>query len=77
MHNRISNIRFSWEGSSLELRSIQKENTPARQLRSMAMVPLLAPQASWQNQLYRMAYEKAVADLTPPRHFDRFFSVWN
>ena len=33
--------------------------------------------ASWQEQVYRLAYQKALADTAPPRHFARFFSVWN
>lgn len=44
---------------------------------SMVMVPLLGTQPGWQAELYRRAYEKAVADLAPPRHMLRFFSVWN
>ncbi|HEY2893534.1 MAG TPA: hypothetical protein VGJ16_04955 [Pirellulales bacterium] len=46
---------------------------------STAMVAVsLAPQAvTWQQTLYQMAYQKAVAQLAPPRHHSRFFSVWN
>jgi hypothetical protein len=43
---------------------------------TMVMMPniTLAP---WQEQVYRLAYQKALADTAPPRHFARFFSVWN
>jgi hypothetical protein len=44
---------------------------------SMVMVPVMAQQATWQAQLYQLAYQQAVAALTPPRHHRRFFSVWN
>jgi hypothetical protein len=46
---------------------------------STAMVAVsLAPQAiTWQQTLYQLAYQKAVAQLAPPRHHSRFFSVWN
>ena len=46
---------------------------------STAMVAVtLAPQAiTWQQTLYQMAYQKAVAQLAPPRHHSRFFTVWN
>ncbi len=45
--------------------------------RSMILVPAMAGPASWQAQLYRIAYERAIADLAPPAHFRRYFSVWN
>jgi hypothetical protein len=41
------------------------------------LVPLMGTPAGWQAELYRRAYEKAVADLAPPRYLSRFFSVWN
>lgn len=43
---------------------------------TMVMVPSVTL-ASWQAQVYRLAYQKALADTAPPRHFTRFFSVWN
>ena len=42
----------------------------------MVLVPGVVA-APWQAQIYRLAYEKALADTAPPRHFARFFSVWN
>jgi hypothetical protein len=44
---------------------------------SVVMVPCATNQVAWQAQLYRLAYERAVAQLAPPRHLRRFFSVWN
>lgn len=44
---------------------------------SLVMVPLMGTSPGWQAELYRRAYEKAVADLAPPRYLSRFFSVWN
>jgi len=44
---------------------------------SMICVPVMAPAANWQAYLYQMAYARAVAELAPPRHHRRFFSVWN
>jgi hypothetical protein len=43
---------------------------------SMVLIPGVV-QTSWQAQVYRLAYEKALADTAPPRHLSRFFSVWN
>jgi hypothetical protein len=43
----------------------------------MIYLPVVAPLANWQAYLYQMAYQRAVADLAPPRHHRRFFSVWN
>ncbi|HEX3726082.1 MAG TPA: hypothetical protein VHV08_07550 [Pirellulales bacterium] len=50
---------------------------PASHPTSLVMMPCMMPQAPWQAQLYRLAYEQAVAQTAPPRHFSRFFSVWN
>jgi len=44
---------------------------------SLVIVPVPLQQSQWQAELYRWAYERALADLAPPRHFPRFFSVWN
>jgi len=43
----------------------------------MIIVPVTVHPGSWQAQLYRMAYEQARAELAPPRHHTRFFTVWN
>jgi hypothetical protein len=43
----------------------------------MVYVPVVAQAANWQTYLYQMAYQQAVAELAPPRHHRRFFSVWN
>jgi hypothetical protein len=40
------------------------------------LVPDPAQQAAWQ-QIYRLASERARQSLQPPRHHERFFSVWN
>ena len=40
-------------------------------------VPMAVHPATWQAQLYRMAYEQALVDLAPPGHHRRFFSSWN
>lgn len=50
--------------------------TPTRST-AMVIVPLMVRQGTWQAELYRLAYERALADLTPPWHHRRFFSVWN
>ena len=39
--------------------------------------PGLAALSLWQQQIYRMAYEKARRDCEVPRHYRRLFSVWN
>jgi hypothetical protein len=49
----------------------------ARPQGGMMVVPMMIGQAHFQAQLYRLAYEQALADLAPPRHHRRFFSVWN
>jgi hypothetical protein len=35
------------------------------------------PHAAWQAQLYQAAYQRARAQAEVPRHYRRFFSVWN
>ena len=47
---------------------------PAGQYMLVAAAP---QQVIWQQQLLRIAYERARAALQPPRHHARFFSVWN
>jgi hypothetical protein len=37
----------------------------------------MGQQAAWQAQLYQAAYERARAAAEVPRHYRRFFSVWN
>ncbi len=43
----------------------------------IAPVFMLGPHAAWQAQLYQAAYERARAAAEVPRHYRRFFSVWN
>ena len=43
----------------------------------VALGPANSQLAQWQAQIFRWAYQQAVADLAPPEHFRRFFSVWN
>jgi hypothetical protein len=43
----------------------------------MVLMPATSEQAYWHAQLYRMAYQRAVADREPPRYMQRFFAVWN
>ena len=49
----------------------------AGSLPAMVMVPCPVQQASWQAQLYQLAYQRAVAQMAPPRGAERYFSVWN
>jgi hypothetical protein len=74
--NRISRY---FEAESLPTWDSESEQSPSTrsQLAGMVLVPAMAAGASWQGELYRMAYEQAVIDLEPPRHFDRYFSAWN
>jgi hypothetical protein len=44
---------------------------------AMVMVPCPVQQASWQAQLYQLAYQRAVAQVAPPRSVDHYSSVWN
>jgi hypothetical protein len=37
----------------------------------------VAPAAQWQWQLYQAAYEQARRAAAVPRHYRRFFAVWN
>ncbi|HEY1785782.1 MAG TPA: hypothetical protein VGG30_09550 [Pirellulales bacterium] len=37
----------------------------------------VAPAAQWQWQLYQAAYEQARLAAAVPRHYRRFFAVWN
>jgi hypothetical protein len=51
-------------------------NAQAANAQAMVLMPSVSL-ASWQEQVYRLAYQKALVDTAPPRHFARFFSVWN
>lgn len=37
----------------------------------------VSPAAQWQWQLYQAAYEQARRAAAVPRHYRRFFAVWN
>lgn len=39
--------------------------------------PQIATAQSWQQEIYRQAYEQAVAAVQVPRHHRLLFSVWN
>jgi hypothetical protein len=39
--------------------------------------PQLAGGSAWQQEIYRLAYERAKAALQVPRHHRRLFCVWN
>lgn len=75
-HNRISQYSDAQSISSPadELHTLSRQLVGAT---SLVMVPAAAQQVAWQTQLYAIAYQRALADLAPPRHQNRFFSVWN
>ena len=76
-HNRISHWNRIAAYQPVAEFSTASTAASAGASTSMVYVPLMAPQAVWQAQLYKLAYEKAAADLAPPRHYRRFFSIWN
>ncbi len=39
--------------------------------------PQLAAASGWQQEIYRLAYERAKAAAEIPRHHRRLFCVWN
>jgi hypothetical protein len=39
--------------------------------------PQLAATNAWQQEIYRLAYQRAQAAAQIPRHHRRLFSVWN
>jgi hypothetical protein len=39
--------------------------------------PQLATANAWQQEVYRLAYERAKAAAEVPRHYRLLFSVWN
>ena len=39
--------------------------------------PAMTPAVAWQQEIYRLAYERAKAAAEVPRHYRRLFSVWN
>ena len=43
----------------------------------LVLMPGSAEQAAMHGQLYQLAVEMARRALAPPRHHQRFFSVWN
>jgi hypothetical protein len=79
-YNRIARYarRLSAASSVFATEAQQPSTTkhPAGHV-GIVMVPVMAQQVLWQAQLYRLAYERALADVAAPRHFHRFFSVWN
>jgi hypothetical protein len=44
---------------------------------SVVLVPCAAGVVTWQAQVFQLAYQQAVAQLAPPRHLTRYFSIWN
>jgi len=74
--NRISRY-FEADSSPIWARAHEQSPSTYSQAAGMVLVPATAVNVSWQSELYRLAYEQAVIDLEPPRHFDRYFSVWN
>ncbi|HTM54295.1 MAG TPA: hypothetical protein VL175_09705 [Pirellulales bacterium] len=73
-HNRITSYQVA---AQLVATGVSSAASPLGSSTAMVAVTL-APQAiTWQQTLYQMAYQKAVAQLAPPRHHSRFFSVWN
>jgi hypothetical protein len=79
--NRIARFSASLPGSVVPAQRALT-TAPAAQTfgaanaQAMVLVPSITL-ASWQEQVYRLAYQKALIDTAPPRHFARFFSVWN
>ena len=39
--------------------------------------PQLSGFSAWQQEIYRLAYERAKAELQIPRHHRQLFCVWN
>lgn len=39
--------------------------------------PQLNGFSAWQQEIYRLAYERAKAELQVPRHHRQLFCVWN
>jgi hypothetical protein len=39
--------------------------------------PQLSGLSAWQQEIYRLAYERAKAELQIPRHHRQLFCVWN
>ena len=39
--------------------------------------PQLAMAQPWQQEIYRLAYERALAAVEVPRHYRLLFSCWN
>ena len=39
--------------------------------------PQLSGLSAWQQEIYRLAYERAKAQLQVPRHHRQLFCVWN
>ena len=77
-HNRIAHLRSRFEIDALLPTAagpaVAAQGSSAA---TMVLVPCAAPVIAWQAQLYRLAYEQAVAQLAPPRHMTHFFSQWN
>jgi hypothetical protein len=78
-HNRIArlseNPRYDFPSATATAQAMRAGTTTGQPL--VVVVPWTMQQAAWQAQVYRLAYERALADLEPPKHFRRFFSVWN
>jgi len=52
--------------------------SPAMVPPGFAMFPVqLVMLAAWQQEIYRLAYERALAQTQLPRHHRQLFAVWN
>jgi hypothetical protein len=82
MHNRIPRFSSSDLAYASALAPFAAPQSHAQSFGAnhaggaMVLIPGMI-QAPWQAQVYRLAYEKALADTAPPKHFTRYFSVWN
>ena len=74
--NRFATESFVPVATSQPLSPVDASSAGASS-RGMVAVPVMVQQGTWQAQLYQLAYQQAVAALSPPRHHRRFFSVWN
>jgi len=54
-----------------------KKNTPPVPPGFVLCPPTIAMAHAWQQEIYRLAYERAIAETQVPRFHRMLFSVWN
>ena len=75
--NRMTRFESDPAGPSPKPQSDARQPGPAVPPGFAVCPPQLMAAGAWQQQIYRLAYEQALAAVQLPRHHRWLFSVWN